>query len=306
MSESSSSIDRTKSEQLTPSFKKGPSPTSRSLAKLRANRENAQKSPGPSTAQGKQVASRNATTHALLATGVIPAVDGPDAQAECDRLQHEISTHYEPVNIMERVLVEEIVLGYWHYRRANRCLDARVKVRVTRAKRRLAEPESATPHVMELRDLLGPDTLLASSAGAATVIKTVEGARAAVANQGMLAPEARTALSRHGRKAFVEACLAAVDSSAAEQDAARLLTLFDAELDALRGLHTQLAEQERSDAAAQVVASALPGVFLDRCLRYGGAYRRAADKARDRLERQQAERRGDPVPPTVRVHVDAS
>jgi hypothetical protein len=306
MSDSSSSIDRTKSEQLTPSSRKVSSPPSLSLAKRQTNRENSGKSTGPITAQGKQAASQNAVTHGLLAKGIIPAVDGPHAQEDFDRFQREVWTHYGPVDIVERLLVEQIVHGWWQYRRANRCLDARMQVRVTRAKRRLAEPDSANQHVMELQDLLGPETLLTSSAGAARVIKTLEDVRVTVANQGMLTPEARTALSRHGRKEFVEACLTAVDSSAAEKDAARLLTLFNAELDALRGLHTQLVDQERSDADAQVAASALPGVFLDRSLRYGGTALRTAERARDALQRRQAERRGDPVPPTVRVQVDAS
>lgn len=65
-----------------------------SNAKLAANRENAQHSAGPKTDLGKQESSKNARKHCLLAVGVIPEVDGPNAQEEFERLEAELWAHY--------------------------------------------------------------------------------------------------------------------------------------------------------------------------------------------------------------------
>lgn len=55
------------------------------LAKIEANRRNAQLSTGPRTAEGKAAVARNATTHGIFATVPMRPGEDPDAWAAHDR-----------------------------------------------------------------------------------------------------------------------------------------------------------------------------------------------------------------------------
>jgi hypothetical protein len=57
-----------------------------SEARLHANRENAKKSTGPKTAQGKAYSSRNALTHGLLAKTVLFRPDGTPINEDLHQL----------------------------------------------------------------------------------------------------------------------------------------------------------------------------------------------------------------------------
>ena len=83
-------------------------------AKRAANRQNAKKSTGPKTTEGKAIASRNATRHGLLAQGVI--LDTEDAHLFVER-RDAMRAHLDPVGELEEVLVERIVMCAWRLRR---------------------------------------------------------------------------------------------------------------------------------------------------------------------------------------------
>jgi hypothetical protein len=88
-----------------------------SPAKIEANRRNAQKSTGPTTPEGREVASRNALRHGLTAEKLVVL----DEEAE------DYAAHYEatraalaPGDEVEEQLVERIALAGWRLRRAGR------------------------------------------------------------------------------------------------------------------------------------------------------------------------------------------
>ncbi len=88
---------------------------------IAANRKNAAKSTGPVTDAGKQIASRNALKHGLLAREVI-ITDGEGAEdtAEFEALLADFQAHYDPQGPMEAILVEKIAVAHWRLRRAHR------------------------------------------------------------------------------------------------------------------------------------------------------------------------------------------
>jgi len=82
--------------------------------KLQANRQNAQKSTGPKTKEGKERSSQNATTHGLFCSSLLLPHDPP-------LLFHALRDSYllslKPQNLPELQLVDQIVAAVWRLRR---------------------------------------------------------------------------------------------------------------------------------------------------------------------------------------------
>jgi hypothetical protein len=84
-------------------------------AQVNANRENAQKSTGPVTAEGKAVVSQNAVKHGLFAVrDVVPT----ENQAEFDSMREQMLTDLAPVGAMETVLAQRAFSLAWRLKRA--------------------------------------------------------------------------------------------------------------------------------------------------------------------------------------------
>ena len=82
-----------------------------------ANRRNAQMSTGPKTPEGKEIASRNAVRHGLLAQALV--LEG-ESREEFDRFAEGMMAQLEPVGYVEIMLAERVVAGAWRSRRALR------------------------------------------------------------------------------------------------------------------------------------------------------------------------------------------
>jgi len=89
--------------------------------KLAANQENARRSTGPRTPEGKEKVRLNAVRHGLLAKEVIvPIGDEQENRSKFERLCNDLWQHYAPVGPVEEMLVEMIAICYWRLRRATR------------------------------------------------------------------------------------------------------------------------------------------------------------------------------------------
>ena len=85
--------------------------------KIAANRANARKSTGPTTAAGKRRSSQNATTHGLTATTVVIRGEDPDRFAA---LVESYRRRFRPENDDERAMVDELAAASWRYRRVTK------------------------------------------------------------------------------------------------------------------------------------------------------------------------------------------
>jgi hypothetical protein len=84
-------------------------------AQINANRENAQKSTGPVTAEGKAVVSQNAVKHGLFAVrDVVPT----ENQAEFDSMREQVLADLAPVGAMETLLAQRAFSLAWRLKRA--------------------------------------------------------------------------------------------------------------------------------------------------------------------------------------------
>ncbi len=83
---------------------------------INANRQNAQKSTGPKTDDGKATVSQNAVKHGLFAQSIVFGENEADYEAFHDNMLAELV----PVGVVESVLAERAVNLAWRLKRAER------------------------------------------------------------------------------------------------------------------------------------------------------------------------------------------
>ena len=113
-------------------------------AQMKANRNNAKKSTGPRTEQGKTRSATNALKHGLLARDtVLPGEDPADFDSQLSALEADI----QPANSLEFELVRQIADAQWRMRRLTR-LETGFLAASLAEKRRVTErlyPERLQP-----------------------------------------------------------------------------------------------------------------------------------------------------------------
>jgi len=94
-------------------------------AKIRANRQNAQKSTGPRTTHGKALASKNSLKHGLSANRNVIA---PESQADYELYRNQILGELNPLTPIESMLADRVICLSWRLKRAvriqNQAIDA--------------------------------------------------------------------------------------------------------------------------------------------------------------------------------------
>src|ERR1017187_7288798 len=80
-----------------------------------ANRQNAAKSTGPITQNGKLQSRRNAIRHGLTAATVVPAIEDPE---EFERFEAAVRADYQPASTVEHELVARLTSLLWRLRRS--------------------------------------------------------------------------------------------------------------------------------------------------------------------------------------------
>jgi hypothetical protein len=114
-------------------------------AQIDANRQNAEKSTGPKTAEGKRAVSQNAVKHGLFAHEA--TIHGED-RGDFDLFREAFLADLRPAGVMESMLAERIVSLSWRLRRAERMESQAIDDLIIRAAdsseitRSLLEPET--------------------------------------------------------------------------------------------------------------------------------------------------------------------
>jgi hypothetical protein len=99
--------------------------------KIQANRQNALRSTGPTTARGKHNVSRNAIKHGILAREVvITAGDGEESLKEFHDLIEKFCEQYEPIGVVEESLVQTIATCWWRKARVLRAENGEMRKRL--------------------------------------------------------------------------------------------------------------------------------------------------------------------------------
>ena len=131
-------------------------------AQIAANQLNAQHSSGPKTAEGKAAVSANACKHGLSAAFTVLANED---QSDFDQLLEDYRTQYQPSDIHQELLINQMVKAQWQLARAQRLEAVAFDL--------LASPvdESADPDIRIVKAMLAsgrdPLTLFQRYAGQA-------------------------------------------------------------------------------------------------------------------------------------------
>jgi hypothetical protein len=139
-----------------------------SESQTNANRENAQKSTGPRTSQGKANSSRNATTHGFTGTGN-PFHPGEEPE-EFIAIRLDHFTRYQPVGPAEEQLIDRIAAAQWRlgrvfsheaaiHRSCFYAIDATDRFRARRYEESKADAIEAGEPIPEPPELPGPEYL---------------------------------------------------------------------------------------------------------------------------------------------------
>lgn len=111
-------------------------------AQILANQENAKKSTGPKTVEGKQRSCMNAMTHGIFAK--IPTLPGEDREL-LNAIADGINQTYKPRDAMEVILVERITLASYRQIRLREAEAALIKINMS--EERLLDSMNSLLHI---------------------------------------------------------------------------------------------------------------------------------------------------------------
>ena len=121
-------------------------------AQIRANQQNAQKSSGPTSVEGKNKSSMNAVTHGIFSNiAILPGED----EAFIQKLREDILATYQPQDTMERCLVDRIYIAM--LRQVRLCQAEAAKLRMSMRPEILAESLSQILRHSTIRRFKGDD-----------------------------------------------------------------------------------------------------------------------------------------------------
>ncbi|MDD5579044.1 MAG: hypothetical protein PHY16_07150 [Methylobacter sp.] len=96
-----------------------------SILQLTANQNNALKSIGPVTAEGKQIVANNAVKHGLFSKHLVLSHENPE---DYQRLLEGLQTELKPVGTLEYTLIERIAVILWRQSRLVRSETAHIEL----------------------------------------------------------------------------------------------------------------------------------------------------------------------------------
>lgn len=270
--------------------------------KLKANRENARKSTGPKTARGKAFSRRNAVRHGLFVNYVTDFEALDEDPKEYRELLNGLWDQYQPAGRAEEIEVERIALCCWRLKRVWRYENA-----VNLAARRdfvRAEMHEQLEYCEGLEEQ------------EAVAIAQLETAKKEIADSGAVSQELKQRIfaimpdleelwSFFVKRA--EERMEQPDVPKAVRTSPKVRTWARDVFATLRTMNTirSVAQQRSANVRETAVGRhAVPSPeALDRILRYETTIERYLSRGIERLERLQQRRRGEYIPPAVRVHL---
>jgi hypothetical protein len=270
-----------------------------SSRKVQANRQNALKSTGPRTPQGKAYSRRNALKHGLFARHFMEFLVLGENSHEYDQLLDDLLDQYQPIGRAEELEVERITLCWWRLRRVWRHENS---LNHLAGSGELTE-EAEYCKILDTED----DAVILQLQKITSEIETTHEVPQDL-KQKMLAIWPK-----------LEACWSLIENTVEKslrnmsisklfgksnpdgQSFATALITVKAAISMVKLMRQVRTIQRFEITTAQHVIPDREG--LDRILRYETAIERNLGRALDRLERLQRQRKGEPGPPSVNVRL---
>lgn len=277
-----------------------------SARKVAANRQNALKSTGPKTPEGKAHSRTNALKYGLFAIDMPLCGVAKENSQEYTALLKSLRKDYEPVGIAEHLEVERIAACWWKLRRAWRYENSEILrglIDVEKARLNLINPQqpvfdSPLSSEYETRDLLrkAEAEIVATGKISDELKAKMEAADERFQRIWPLVDEAERKLRQFAGDTLSEDELRVSDF---RRDL--LLRIIRSAIDVQ---HQELIKLVNCFMKGPFDLLAVPNEeALDRALRADAAAERNLGRAMDRLERLQRRRKGEAVPPPVSVRL---
>lgn len=160
-----------------------------SAKQIAANRKNSLRSTGPRTQEGKDKVRLNALRHGLLSREVV--LENGENRAEYDLMLEELVAEYQPIGMIEEMLVDRIASCYWRLGRVIRCETGALRRQLSIAREK--ETERLVSLLDEHLEILEEDgyteMLTRSSRGLRFLINALENARNELEQKGFLSED---------------------------------------------------------------------------------------------------------------------
>lgn len=258
-----------------------------SLAKIEANRRNAQKSTGPKTQAGKEKSKMNAIKHGLVAQAtVIPVGEAKEDDTEFTQLLDRVTAEFKPQGFIEEMLTERIAICYWRLRRAayaevgeiRKSLDTVIgdasEDDLSRFQHAKFECESKRPQPKYLAELQN------TVQGIEFLIEFLDDTRLEFENTGDLRTETRNQLRNYLGYNYNPM---RDDEDEDEEYESNLVSMLDTQKKRLSAKKALLEENRNLLHEINVIRTAIP-LDVSRIVRYEAAIERQLYKALDKLE----------------------
>jgi hypothetical protein len=286
---------------------------------LAANRCNAQRSTGPTSAKGKSVSRINAVKHGILARQVV--VCGyyqKESQDEFTHLCREYQQNLAPSGPLEEMLVGQIVMVVWRLRRVRTAEAGEIAAAVDKTwwNRRRPPWEIGNGHKSNALQSSLSD-YCDSIEGIEFVIECLQELRGKIKTAGQITEEHLKELRYFQpepndivRK--IAALFSSLDSNPKELplDEARrrhlkeAVNYLDQEISEFEDLIQELQEKVNAEDTMRRASALLPSAeVLEKIVRYESALQRQLHRSMNQLERLQRRRLGENVPPPVVMDV---
>ena len=285
-----------------------------SLAKIEANRQNAQKSTGPKSQEGKEKSKMNALKHGLVAQAtVIPAGEAKESDTEFTQLLDLVMEEFEPQSFIEEMLTERIAICYWRLRRAAYAEVGEIRKSLDTVKGETSEEDTArfltAKFKCEQTDEEDPDAvdkealdeLQNTAEGLEFLIALLNDARSEFENKDKISEPTHFNLTmyldysihtysntHHNETSYAEG-----EKPKLEYEENPLYHAVVNDLEALSAKKAHLEEKRRLQHEINVIRSAIP-FDVNRIVRYETTIERQLYKALDKLTELQRRRKAKP------------
>lgn len=288
---------------------------------VEANRQNARRSTGPRTPDGKRRSSQNAITHGIFTRAIVlPGSEADESEQEFRTLHQELVTDLEPDGTLETLCVERIAIALWRLRRvykaeAGEIAAARLEIAIER-------DQTDLPLLGRLTSgdvgRVAAGELNSSQAALQAVLKWLDMVERKVKETGELGEDLHWFFGDWGVETDEIAHSPAPSLTKlvreGKDDAAsspREQGLKDRLLEAVQSDRQSTAEQKRRveawdtehEASMRAAAAVPPPAAADKLIRYEAHLERLLTRALDQLNQLQRARLGGAEPSTVRVRL---
>jgi hypothetical protein len=295
-------------------------PKTMSLKQIEANRQNARKSTGPRTPEGRAVSKMNALKHGILSKEVlVRGLNRKENSRELAALHQRFWQDLHPVGPVEEMLVDQIVTTHWRLRRALTAESGEIALNVDEGQWQRSRGPHPALLWMQWEAFGDPIRSLQGSAlGNWLLERWLSEVRTAVEQEGEMAeaaiqkvvqgfggkPNSLTRELEELRVKLLENPAGMEATALRERNKKQAPAFLDGELRSISWRKAKCEEREENAEEARQAAAVLPSMeVLEKILRYETKLERQMYRAMAQLERLQRMRGGEAVPAPLAVEV---